>query len=417
MKIKMQNEAQKDFIECLTDGGMAENIFRYAYNRCFSEDEAGDLCHEIITEILTALQNDDRDITNLNAYIWQIAHNTYVNHVNRQKREKAAYYPLCPDANINVTMEDDILERIVDSENLSRIKREIAALPEIYRNSMIMHYLDGLSVSEIAGSLGIPENRVKQRLFAAREKIKKEVFGMNEKEKPVKKTEKTKEAAAIDQKEQFLQQGKSKILDTLASVLEFRCKQTGEHPERAALYVKILIDAMIKKGIYTDEIKNWDINEVVSASRVHDIGKIAISDNILMKSGKLTQDESEIMRSHISKGEEILDKISAVAGDTQLFRHAKLFIGSHHERWNGEGFPRGLKGENIPLQGRIMAVADVYETLVSERPYKAALTYKEAEDFIKNNSGIIFDPMIAGVLDDDGIKAKFAETAMQFNQQ
>ena len=173
----MNNKIQQKFIESLTDGGMIDSIFGYAYNRCFSEYEAEDLCQEIITEILISLQNFG-DIQNLNAYIWQIAHNTYTDHVSRQKRSRQI---LDPTVNINVNysvdtdMENDILERIVDAENLSRIKREIAALPEIYKNVMIMYYLDGLSVAQTAEKLGIPETRVKQRLFTARNKIKKKV--------------------------------------------------------------------------------------------------------------------------------------------------------------------------------------------------------------------------------------------------
>jgi RNA polymerase sigma-70 factor (ECF subfamily) len=179
----MNNESQKRFIESLTDGEMLDNIFGYAYKRCFSKYEAEDLCQEIITEILIALQNEN-EITNFNAYIWQIAHNTYTDHVNRQKRAQSKTQAFDPAVNINVNysfnMEEDIIERIVDAENLSRIKKEIAVLPEIYKNVMIMHYLDVLSVEEIANRLDIPENRVKQRLFAARNKIRKEVINMNE---------------------------------------------------------------------------------------------------------------------------------------------------------------------------------------------------------------------------------------------
>jgi len=399
----MKNEEQKKFIENLIDGGMIDNIFGYAYKRCFSEYEAEDLCQEIIAEILLALQKNSGEITNINAYIWQIAHNTYINHVKKQKRTQANYYSLHPSVN-NYGMEDDILERIVDAENLSRIKLEIAALPEIYKNVMIMHYFDGLSVAEIAGSLGIPENNVKQRLFAAREKIKKEVNPMGEKQ--IKQTKK------VNQQKDSSKLGET-ILNILVDLMQNRLVGIGENPEHASLYVKILIDVMIKKGIYINEMKNWDVDSVVSASRIHDIGKLAIPDIILSKPGELTQEEAEIMRGHTSKGEEILNTIIFSSGETQLLNHAKLFIRSHHERWNGEGHPNKLKGEEIPLEGRIMAVADVYETLVSERPYKAALTCKEAEDFIKNNAGIIFDPLIVDVFDDDDIKKEFAEIAMQ----
>jgi DNA-directed RNA polymerase specialized sigma24 family protein len=134
----MINEAQKIFIESLTDGEMIDSIFGYAYKRCFSEFEAEDLCHAIITESLLALQKNNGDIGNLNAYIWQIAHNTYAKYAGRQKRAKNNLYPLESALNFEINMENDILERIVDADNLSRIKRGIAALPEIYKNVMIM---------------------------------------------------------------------------------------------------------------------------------------------------------------------------------------------------------------------------------------------------------------------------------------
>ena len=174
---------KEEFIDSLINGGMMDNIYGYAYKRCFSKDEAEELCQEIITEILFALTNDG-DISNLNAYVWQVANNTYINHINRNKRIQGNSYSFDDMlSNINATyedsMEDDIIERIVDRERLAIIKREIASLSEIYRDVMIMYYLEELPMSVIAKRLDIPENRVKQRLYTAREKIRKEVLDMN----------------------------------------------------------------------------------------------------------------------------------------------------------------------------------------------------------------------------------------------
>jgi RNA polymerase sigma factor (sigma-70 family) len=169
------NTQKEAFIHALLHGNMMDSIFGYAYKRCFSKSEAEELCQEIITEVLFALSKNI-NISNLNAYIWQIANNTYINHINKNKRIHRMDYSNAVYAS---NMEDDILNRIVDQDNLACIKREIAALSAIYRDVLIMYYLDELPMSAIAKQLNIPENRVKQRLYTAREKIKKGVFHMN----------------------------------------------------------------------------------------------------------------------------------------------------------------------------------------------------------------------------------------------
>jgi putative two-component system response regulator len=153
---------------------------------------------------------------------------------------------------------------------------------------------------------------------------------------------------------------------------------------------------MIARGIDTGELAELDIDSLVSSARLHDIGKIAISDLILNKSGKLTDEEYEIMKTHTSEGEKVIDKIVSRTGEDQIFlRNAKLFAGCHHERWDGKGYPRGRAGEDIPLQGRIMAVADVYDALISARPYKKPFTHEEATKIIMDGAGTQFDPTIA----------------------
>lgn len=181
---------KEEFIDSLINGGMMDNIYGYAYKRCFSKDEAEELCQEIITEVLFAFSSE-RDISNLNAYIWQVANNTYINHVNKNKRIQGSSYSFDDMlSNTNAvyedSMEDNIIERIVDRERLAIIKCEIASLTKIYRDVMVMYYLDELPMSVIAKRLDIPENRVKQRLYTAREKIRKEVIDMS-----TTKTEKT----------------------------------------------------------------------------------------------------------------------------------------------------------------------------------------------------------------------------------
>jgi len=187
------------------------------------------------------------------------------------------------------------------------------------------------------------------------------------------------------------------IVSVLANLVENRDKGTGGHIERTSAYIKILIGEMKKRGLYVDEINTWDVEKIISSARMHDLGKISITDIIVNKPGKLTDDEFEIMKTHAKEGERIIDEIIAQTGEGEFLRNAKLFAGCHHERWDGKGYPNHLKGEEIPLQGRIMAIVDVYDALVSERPYKKAFTDTEAVDIIMQSAGTHYDPRIADV--------------------
>jgi len=187
------------------------------------------------------------------------------------------------------------------------------------------------------------------------------------------------------------------IVSVLADMVENRDKGTGGHIERTSVYIEILIDEMKKRGIYYDEIREWDVEKIISSARMHDLGKISITDIIVNKPGKLTEDEYEVMKTHAMEGERIIDEIILKTGESEFLRNARLFAGCHHERWDGKGYPRGLKGTEIPLQGRIMAIVDVYDALVSERPYKKAFLDEEAVKIIMDNAGIHYDPLIANV--------------------
>jgi putative two-component system response regulator len=187
------------------------------------------------------------------------------------------------------------------------------------------------------------------------------------------------------------------IVSVLANIVESRDKGTGGHIERTSAYIRILIDEMKRRGVYGDVISGWETEKLISSARMHDLGKISITDLIVNKPGKLTDEEYEIMKTHAEEGERIIDKIIAQTGEGEFLRNARLFAGSHHERWDGKGYPNKLKGEDIPLQGRIMAIVDVYDALVSERPYKKAFTDEEAVQIIMQNAGTYYDPKIAEV--------------------
>jgi len=187
------------------------------------------------------------------------------------------------------------------------------------------------------------------------------------------------------------------IVSVLANMVENRDKGTGGHIERTSAYIKILIDEMKARGVYSEEISGWDVEKIISSARMHDLGKISITDIIMNKPEKLTEEEFELMKTHVMEGERIIDEIISQTGEGEFLRNARLFAGSHHERWDGNGYPRGLKGEEIPLQGRIMAIVDVYDALVSERPYKKAFSDEDAVKIIMEGAGTYYDPKIAEV--------------------
>jgi putative two-component system response regulator len=194
-----------------------------------------------------------------------------------------------------------------------------------------------------------------------------------------------------------LRQMQSSIVSVLSNLVEERDKMTGGHIERTQLYISILIDAMRKSGCYAEEMGGWNMEILQPSAQLHDVGKISVSDTILNKPGKLTDEEFEIMKSHASEGESIIDNIMINTSDDGYFLYAKIFAGTHHEKWDGSGYPRGTKGENIPLQGRIMAIADVYDALVSERPYKRPFSHEKAVEIIVEGAGHHFDPKIVEV--------------------
>jgi putative two-component system response regulator len=184
------------------------------------------------------------------------------------------------------------------------------------------------------------------------------------------------------------------IVAVLADVVEERDSETGGHNDRTSAFVRILIKAMEEHGVYTDEIRGWNMEMIVSSARLHDTGKINISDTLLNKPGKLNSEEYERMKSHSVEGARIIDRIIKQTGEEEFLHNAKLFAEYHHERWDGTGYPQGIKETEIPLQGRIMAIVDVYDALVSKRPYKEAFTDEEAVRIITMDSGKHFDPKI-----------------------
>jgi len=184
------------------------------------------------------------------------------------------------------------------------------------------------------------------------------------------------------------------ILTTVVDLVEFRDKITGGHIMRTQLYLKALIDELIREGLYEEEVSQWDLDVLLPSAKLHDVGKIAITDIILNKPDKLTPDEFETMKEHVSAGVDAIERISGNTSEHAFLHHALRIAGTHHEKWDGTGYPIGLKGHNIPLEGRLMAIVDVYDALISERSYKKAFVHEEACAIIEEGAGKHFDPVL-----------------------
>jgi len=202
-------------------------------------------------------------------------------------------------------------------------------------------------------------------------------------------------SAMVREKTEEVLELQNVVLATVADLVEFRDNPTGGHIKRTQLYLKALINELVRQdSAYKKEIDGWDVDFFLQSAQLHDVGKLTISDNILNKPGKLTPDEFSNMKTHVTAGVDAIERILSHTRKHAFLNHALLITGTHHEKWDGSGYPIGLRGNNIPLEGRLMAVADVYDALVSERPYKDALSHEEACKVIEAASGTHFDPIV-----------------------
>lgn len=209
---------------------------------------------------------------------------------------------------------------------------------------------------------------------------------------------------------------KDAIVFAMADLAETRDNDTGNHIRRTQHYVRALAEGCVEHGLYRAELDDETIALIFKSAPLHDIGKIAIPDRILLKPGRLTIDEFEVMKTHAALGSRAIANAQAKLGADSCFLHTAAEIAeTHHERWDGSGYPRGLKGEAIPLSGRLMAIADVYDALVSERVYKAAIGHAEAVAMISRERGRHFDPAIVDVF--LGIHQRFDEIHRHFSDE
>lgn len=183
----------------------------------------------------------------------------------------------------------------------------------------------------------------------------------------------------------------SHIITTMADIIENRDESTGGHIKRTAKYVEILAKELQKEGKHTDILTNKYISDMVLAAPLHDIGKIHISDTVLNKPGKLTDEEFALMKTHTTAGRELLEKAKGDLGDIRYLNIAIEMAAYHHEWENGRGYPYGVTDKEIPLCAKILAVADVFDALTSKRCYKAAMPFEKACSIIREEKGTHFD--------------------------
>ena len=199
----------------------------------------------------------------------------------------------------------------------------------------------------------------------------------------------------IQHKNETIKKMQNALILVLADLVESRDKNTGDHVKKTAAYTEIIMKKMRELGFYPDVLTDEFMESVVNSAPLHDIGKIKVSDMILNKPGRLTDDEFVIMQSHAAEGSNILDQVIELVPDSDYLYEAKNLAHYHHEKWNGKGYPDRISGEDIPLSARIMAVADVFDALVSRRSYKDPFSFEQACDIIREGAGSHFDPKVA----------------------
>jgi putative two-component system response regulator len=194
--------------------------------------------------------------------------------------------------------------------------------------------------------------------------------------------------------EETVRELEDSIVLSFSELIESRDKSTGDHVHRTGIYVKLLGREMLHQGHFTGELNEKELSIISRAALLHDIGKIGISDTILLKPGRLDDTEFGIMKNHTTIGAGILQVMYERTPTQRYLKYAQQIADSHHEKFDGSGYPHGLKGEAIPLCSRIMAVADVYDALVADRIYRRAMTAQEACNIILAGRGSHFDSHI-----------------------
>ena len=217
----------------------------------------------------------------------------------------------------------------------------------------------------------------------------------------------------VAQQTEQLRAARDVALLTLAELAEARDPETGRHLERIARFSRRLC-TLLRDGPYGERLDGDTVDHICRSSALHDIGKVAIPDAILLKPGPLTADEMAVMRTHATIGGDVLRRVRDVAGDGEFLETGMGIAYQHHERWDGTGYPAGLAGDDIGLPARIVAIVDAYDALTSRRPYQAPVDHRTAVARLAAGRGGHFDPVIAdafvaGHQEFDRIRRRFAD--------
>ena len=204
----------------------------------------------------------------------------------------------------------------------------------------------------------------------------------------------------VHEKTEIIEHLQDVMMLSLAELVECRDENTGGHVKRTAEYVRILTEEIVEAGLYNDILTEEYIKDIVRSAPLHDVGKIGIDDSTLLKAGALDDEEFEHMKNHAELGGQTIQKMINETNVESFLYIAKDMAHYHHEKWDGSGYPCGLKGEEIPISARIMAIADVYDALTTKRPYKEAFDHDVAVKIITDGKGKMFDPKIVDVFEE-----------------
>ena len=219
----------------------------------------------------------------------------------------------------------------------------------------------------------------------------------------------------LEQKTSQLVATHERTMETLATVIEYRNLESGLHIRRTVELTRVMVEYMLQNPDYYAQLTKLKCKSLIKAAALHDVGKIGVPDEVLLKPGKLTPGEFEVIKTHTVIGSDIIDQIftSDPTDETGYLARAREICLYHHERWDGKGYPEGLKGGEIPLSARILSVLDVYDALISPRVYKPAFTHEKSVEIIAEGSGTQFDPAIVGAFCEIADTIKFASMSLQ----